>query len=99
VSNSWEDRKRAKEEEFFDKQNKEALNRIKSEIRKPRLSPVSGEPMEEVVIDGVTVDRCKTSGGIWLDAGELEEILKRSQERGGTEGDWMKSFFGGLFSK
>lgn len=99
MSNSWEDRKRAKEEEFFDKQNKEALNRIKSEIRKPRLSPVSGEPMEEVVIDGVTVDRCKTSGGIWLDAGELEEILKRSQERGGTEGDWMKSFFGGLFSK
>jgi hypothetical protein len=99
VSNSWEDRKRAKEEEFFDKQNKEALSRIKSETRKPRLSPVSGEPMEEVVIDGVTVDRCKTSGGIWLDAGELEEILKRSQARGGSEGDWMKSFFGGLFSK
>jgi len=99
MNDSWDDRRRAQEEGYFDKQNKEALARIKDGTRKPRLSPISGEPMQEVVIDGVTVDKCPKSGGVWLDAGELEEILKRAGERGGQNGDWMKSFFNGLFSK
>ncbi len=99
MNDSWDQRRQAKEDQYFDQQNKDALRKIKSGERKPRLSPISGEPMEEIVMDGVTVDRCKTSGGIWLDSGELEEIIKQSQARGGTDGDWMKTFFGGLFSK
>jgi Zn-finger nucleic acid-binding protein len=99
MNDSWDDRRRAQEESYFDKQNKEALARIKDGTRKPRLSPISGEPMTEVVLDGVTVDKCSKSGGIWLDAGELEEILKRASERGGKDGEWLKTFFSGLFGK
>jgi Zn-finger nucleic acid-binding protein len=98
MNDSWDDRRRAQEESYFDKQNKEALARIKDGTRKPRLSPISGEAMTEVVIDGVTVDKCPKSGGIWLDAGELEEILKRASDRGGKDGEWLKTFFSGLFS-
>ncbi len=77
MNDSWDERRRAKEEEYFNKKNAEALTRLKErkDAAKQRLSPITGEPMEELTIMGVVVDRCPTSKGIWLDAGELEEIL------------------------
>ena len=82
MSNSWDDMKKAKEDSYFDKKNKEALERLakKQEQDKPRLSPITGKVMEQVVISGVVVDRCAESGGVWLDAGELEQILDASSE-------------------
>jgi hypothetical protein len=41
-----------------------------------KRSPITGEPMIEREFQGVRIDVCPTSGGVWLDAGELE-ILTR----------------------
>lgn len=79
MSDAWDDRKRAQEEQYFEKANKEALLRLKGRSG-ARPSPIDGQPMEQVTMMGVTVDRCKTSGGIWLDAGELEALIKASQD-------------------
>ncbi len=38
-------------------------------------SPIDGSPMQEIERYGVKMDICKTSGGIWLDRGELEKII------------------------
>ena len=38
-------------------------------------SPIDGSPMREVERYGVKMDICPTSGGIWLDKGELEKIF------------------------
>lgn len=38
-------------------------------------SPIDGSPMREVERYGVKIDICPTSGGIWLDKGELEKII------------------------
>jgi Zn-finger nucleic acid-binding protein len=38
-------------------------------------SPVSKEPMLVLELAGVEIDYCPVSGGIWLDAGELETLL------------------------
>lgn len=35
--------------------------------------------MKEVVVDGVTIDRCERCGGVWLDAGEAEELAKKTK--------------------
>lgn len=35
--------------------------------------------MAEVVVDGVTIDRCGRCGGVWLDAGEAEELAQKSK--------------------
>lgn len=35
--------------------------------------------MTEVVVDGVTIDRCPRCGGVWLDAGEAEELAKATK--------------------
>ena len=92
MSNSWDEMKRAKEDMYFEEQNKKALERIKErQGGKKRLSPVTGEPMEELTFMGVNVDRCPKSGGIWLDAGELEEILKNSKDTEKNKG-WIDNF-------
>ena len=44
--------------------------------------PKCGDSLEAVQMDGVEIDRCKQCEGVFLDRGELEEImLKRSDER------------------
>ena len=82
MSNSWDEMGKAKEGSYFDKKNREALERLakKQEAEKPRISPVSGKPMEQVVLNGVVIDRCAESGGVWLDAGELEQLIHASQD-------------------
>ena len=91
MSDALSNRGKAKEDSYFDKKNKEALERMKKkqDDEKPRLSPISGEPMEQVVLHGVVIDRCNTSGGIWLDAGELEELaeaMKQAESESGSSG-------------
>lgn len=76
MTNAWDEMKRAKEEQYFDGANKKLLAKLQE--RGARLSPITGEAMEQIVLDGVTVDRCPKSGGLWLDAGELEQLLKNA---------------------
>jgi hypothetical protein len=100
MSNAWDDMKKAKEDSYFAKKDQEALARLakKQHQEKPRLSPVTGEEMEQVVLNGVVIDRCKTSGGIWLDAGELEQLLEasRGEQNELKEGRALLGFLKGL---
>ncbi len=96
MSNAWDERRKAQEEEYFQRKNREALERLSQQKQSsaPLLSPVSGEPMEKVALHGVIVDRCKTSGGIWLDAGELEQLIEASKREEGGKG--LLEFFRSL---
>lgn len=89
-----------KAEEYFNKKNIEALKRYRARLEenKPRLSPVTGEPMVQESIMGIVVDRCPTTKGIWLDAGELEEILDAVKNTLMEEEDSMLTkFFSSVF--
>lgn len=95
MSDSWDERRKAREEEYFLKVNQEAMERLKRrQEEKPRPSPITGEPMEQLTMKGVLIDRCPTSGGIWLDAGELEQILEaaKSKETGEPAGYFTELF-------
>jgi hypothetical protein len=104
MNDAWDELKKAKEEEYFMKQNQEALKRLKARKdseEKPRLSPITGEPMEQLTMMGVVVDRCPTSHGIWLDAGELEQIIdfgKEDAAKGDNKGNAFTSFFSNLLN-
>lgn len=98
MTDSWDEMRKAKEGEYFERKNRLALERLaKKKTEKVLTSPVSGQPMEKVVIDGVVIDRCPTSGGIWLDAGELEELLK-AHDKGTAEEHhaWFSGFLKNL---
>ena len=92
MTDSFEARRKAAEEAYFQQQEQLALARLKAkqEEGKPRLSPISGKPMEQITIQGIVVDRCVDSGGIFLDAGELEEIVKASKAQ--ETSNWFDSF-------
>lgn len=38
-------------------------------------SPIDGSPMKQINRYGIEIDVCPTSGGIWLDRGELEKLM------------------------
>ena len=38
-------------------------------------SPIDGSPMKQVNRFGIELDICPTSGGVWLDKGELEKLI------------------------
>ena len=38
-------------------------------------SPIDGSPMRQIHRYGIEIDVCPTSGGIWLDKGELEKLM------------------------
>ena len=46
--------------------------------------PKCGHDMKEEALEGVTLERCSFCEGIYLDAGELDQLfLKRDEERKG----------------
>ncbi|MEL7282279.1 MAG: zf-TFIIB domain-containing protein [Pseudomonadota bacterium] len=49
-------------------------------------SPIDGSPMQEVERYGVKIDICTSSGGIWLDRGELEKIIMAIREEALMDG-------------
>lgn len=102
MTNSFDDMRKAKEGSYFEKKNREALERLARKVsdESARLSPVTGEPMKQEVFHGVVIDRCEQSGGIWLDAGELEQIYEAlKQEKDSEDLNWVSDFFRSLSGK
>jgi Zn-finger nucleic acid-binding protein len=55
------------------------------------ISPIDGSPMKQIVRNGIEIDMCPTSGGVWLDKGELEKLLWLVSEAvNDSEDDFMK---------
>ncbi|WKZ56484.1 MAG: zf-TFIIB domain-containing protein [Bdellovibrionota bacterium] len=96
MNDSWEDRRRAQEEQYFESQNKAALARLQQrKTTATRACPVEGQPLEQLTMMGVVIDRCPKCGGVWLDGGELEQIITSSKQ----SEHWSEKFFGTLFKK
>lgn len=38
-------------------------------------SPIDGSPMKQINRYGIELDVCPTTGGVWLDKGELEKLM------------------------
>jgi uncharacterized protein len=43
-------------------------------------SPIDGSPMRQINRYGIEIDVCPTTGGIWLDKGELEKLMALLKE-------------------
>jgi protein-arginine kinase activator protein McsA len=52
--------------------------------------PKCGMDLKEIEIHGVSVDQCANCGGVFLDAGEMEQIEKH--EQGGVMGRVFSMF-------
>lgn len=85
------------EDAYFAEQEKITLERLEKE-RKARqknerhcLSPACDDvAMERVTVDSVEIDKCPNCGGMWLDPGELDLLLKRAK---GSKNGLMRFFY------
>lgn len=101
MADIFDERRRAFEEDYFNRRNKEALDRLRearNEEARARGEQVAtmdcprcDGKLREEIYDEVRVDRCDKCGGIWLDAGELEEIVGQED----SAGRWLKVFWPG----
>lgn len=90
-----------REEEFFYKQNKELLEKMRGQLDTQRAEqeakgaqnphwmkcPKCGKDLEEVPLAGIKVDQCTNCMGIYFDKGELDLLLGAQEPKG---------FLGGL---
>lgn len=85
-------RAHALEEGYFKKLSDQALKDLSAKTSSKK-SPITGEPMVQVMCQGVEIDVCPESGGIWLDQGELDKIIENSiqkEEKGVFHSFWEK---------
>jgi Zn-finger nucleic acid-binding protein len=90
MSDSWDERRRAQEEGYFETLNKQALARLATKKGQPsRPSPATGKPMEVITVMGIVIDRCVDSGGLWFDAGELEQLIDAAKDSSSSLKDFI----------
>ena len=98
MSEIFNDRRKANEDEYIRRRDREALDRLREQMAAEaaaagkgaaRQCPLGHGTLAEVRHDEVVIDRCETCGGVWLDAGELELLIKSS---GG--GGWFSRLTG-----
>ena len=88
MSEVWDDRRKALEEEYFRRKEKEALEKLRAEMAAERQAagisavavlqcPRCDGALQPAMVDDVQIDRCDKCGGVWLDAGELERLTRR----------------------
>jgi hypothetical protein len=97
MANKWDERKKAQEDEYFVKKEKEQLAKLKAkqeaeakEVAKGAASmrcPKCGDTLKVRSFQKVEIDQCNGCGGIWLDAGELEQVAEKE------EGSWLGRFW------
>ncbi len=73
-----------------------ALSPHGSAVKEGLTSPITEKPMNIEKVLGVTVAVCAESGGVWLDATELDKLIKSSHQ---TLSSGVKDFFRLLLGK
>jgi hypothetical protein len=99
VANKWDERKKAVEDEYFVKKERELLAKLKAkedldketEIKKAcyMRCPKCGASLKERSFTKILIDQCTGCGGIWFDAGELEQVATK-EEAGWLGKLWQK---------
>ena len=90
-----DERGNALENEYFHRQEKELLAKMKAKLEAENAREVAAKcpdkgcdcNMKEVEIENIKVDLCEKCGGVWLDGGELAQLMKKE------EGGWFNRLF------
>jgi hypothetical protein len=101
VSDILDERRRGLEEEYFRRRDKESLARLREALHEEAHArgehaatmdcPRCTGKLHEDSYDEVSISRCDTCGGIWLDAGELEQIINQEN----ATNRWLHAFWPG----
>ncbi len=92
MSDVFDDRRKALEEDYFRRKDKESLDKLRAALEAEAQSkgeaassmqcPRCHGTLKEEIYDEVHIDRCDTCNGVWLDSGELEQIIGEESASG-----------------
>ncbi|HWO42526.1 MAG TPA: zf-TFIIB domain-containing protein [Candidatus Eisenbacteria bacterium] len=89
---------RAKEDIYFAERDRELIEKLRRRLKKVEkrneelCCPRCSAAMEGYTFHGFALDRCSRCGGIWMDKGELEGVLRRMSR--GPLGAWLDKLSG-----
>lgn len=96
MSVELEDRGRALENEYFQRKERELIEKMKSKLSAADAStseincPKCDGKLIETDYETIKIDVCNRCTGVWLDAGELAQIIDKDANDGG----WFSRTFG-----
>jgi len=98
MSNPMDERRKGLEEEYFHRKNKEALEKLREQMKVSEEAKAAGTSsmkcprcdgtLNESKFEEVLIDICDQCGGVWLDSGELEQVTKKDK------GGWFSRYWG-----
>ncbi|HET9296506.1 MAG TPA: zf-TFIIB domain-containing protein [Candidatus Binatia bacterium] len=97
MADKWDERKKAQEDEYFVKRERELLAKLKAKQEAEGKAagknvahmtcPKCGQPLKARSFQKIEIDQCTGCNGIWLDPGEIEQVA-------GKENDsWLGRFW------
>jgi Zn-finger nucleic acid-binding protein len=74
---------RAREDTYFAQRDRELIEKLRAHLRRVDIQeqklkcPKCGGAWESFTFQGIALERCGQCGGIWMDKGELEEVVRK----------------------
>lgn len=92
MSDSWQDRERALEDGYFIQKDHELIAKMRSRISAAAhpegyACPKCDGELHTGNFEEVQIDVCDKCGGVWLDAGEMQRILRK------VDKTWIERLF------
>ncbi len=85
MGDALDDRRRGLEEEYFNRKNREAIEKLREKMKVAEEAkangsstmncPRCGDDLKEQQYEEAVIDTCEKCGGVWFDSGELEKHL------------------------
>lgn len=96
MTDAWEDRKKALENEYFRRQEQEKIKKIQLAEQDENARhycrdrcPKCGEQIVAMTFRGVPLDRCPGCGGVWLGPKDLQILAEKDHRT------WFDKWFKG----
>lgn len=84
---------RAQEDIFFAERDRELIDKLRAQLQKANKQggaphcPKCPGSLESYTFQGFMLDRCHDCGGVWMDRGELEDVVRKISR--GPLGAWI----------
>lgn len=99
MSNSWEEREKAFEDGYFKQKDNELIAKMRANLAAPTIQsenpaenldcPKCDGKLKSGDFENIQIDVCDKCHGVWLDAGEMQQIVRTDP----AQESWLKRLF------
>lgn len=96
MTDLWEQRKKALENQYFYNEEKDKIDKMRAEAKEKVIRdychgrcPKCGDVIEALVFRGVPLDKCPGCGGVWMGPKDLQMLAEKDHRT------WFDKWFKG----